>query len=98
MLWWPPWRTRWFDRPRIWEGADEWCNPSVCLTLPVAGTFILFWKRPWREMPCPECWVLLPDALKADFLPGGCYEGGRVHKDREPAQDDEGEEGDPCGV
>jgi len=80
-MWWPPWSCTHWWRLWIWTGSDEWDNPSVCLDLPFLGSFIVF-HGPLRDFPCDECWALLDDEARADYLPGGYLEGGRVHPDR----------------
>lgn len=83
-IWWAPDRENGF-RPKLWSGSDEWCHKSACLTLPLLGSFIVFWEREWRTMPCDEEWALMDETTRADYLPGGYLEGGRVHQDRTPA-------------
>lgn len=44
--------------PSIWGGHDEWCNPSVCLTVWPLGTVIVFWRPTLRtraDGPCDDC-------------------------------------------
>lgn len=82
-MWWFPWATTHWYRLWIWTGANEWCHRSVCLDVPLAGTFIVFWERRLRTVPCPECWAELPGWARADYLPGGYLEGGVVHPERE---------------
>ena len=82
-MWWPPWAlTRpWLPRVSLRGGWNEWCVGSVRLVLPFLGAFIVF-HGPLRDFPCDECWALLDDEARADYLPGGYLEGGRVHPDR----------------
>jgi hypothetical protein len=83
-MWWAPWSvTRpWLPRFSA-RGGDEFCNDSVTLILPFLGAFIVFWQPgPLRDFPCDECWALLDDEARDDYLPGGYLEGGRVHPDR----------------
>lgn len=83
LWWWYPWHlSRWW-LPRVWLGGDEWCNVPLCLTVPPFGCFLVFqFWRPMRTMPDAACWALLGDAGRADYLPGGCLEGGVFHEDR----------------
>jgi hypothetical protein len=85
IMWWPPrGLTRWW-LPKIWTGSNEWCEPSVCFTVPPLGCLIIF-HGPKRTMPCDECWADMQDWCRADYLPGGWLEGGVVHQDRFDAQ------------
>lgn len=79
-MWWAPWKTTRPWRLWVWTGANEWCQRSVCLDLPFLGTFIVFWERTLRTMPCDKDWALMDDEQRADYLPGGIYHGGRVHE------------------
>jgi hypothetical protein len=75
--WWYPWGlTRWW-LPRVFLGGDEWCNVPLCIVVPPLGCFLFFqFWRPMRTTPCPECWGQLNEASRADYQPGGMYEGG----------------------
>lgn len=84
-MWWPPWQvTRWW-RLWLWHGSNEWCQRSACLDVPLCGTFIFFWEPRLRTMPCGGCWGHMDEEQRADYLPGGYYEGGRIHDDRIPS-------------
>jgi hypothetical protein len=81
----PPWAlTRpWLMRPFL--GTDEWCCPAAGLVLPFfLGAITIYYGRR-REMPCTECWQGMDDDQRADYLPGGCMEGGRWWPGRIPA-------------
>lgn len=86
-FWW--WYPRHLSRPWLpaaWRGGDEWCNTPLCITIPPLGAFLFFqFWRPMRTMPCAECWDLMDEEQRADYLPGGYLEGGRVHQDRADA-------------
>jgi len=84
-MWWPPWHVTNPWRLRLWQGSDEWCRRSACLDLPLLGTFIVFWERELRTMPCGDCWREMDEATRAGYLPGGYLEGGVVHQDRADA-------------
>jgi hypothetical protein len=85
IMWWAPWGlTRWW-LPKIWQGGNEWCVPSICFTVPPLGCLIVFYG-PWRTVPCDECWDGMGSGQQADYLPGGWLEGGQVHQDRFDAQ------------
>jgi hypothetical protein len=86
-MWWPPWGVTRPWLPRVSSrGGDEWCNDSVTLILPFLGAFIFFWRPgPMRTMPCAECWDVMQDHQRNNYLPGGYLEGGRVHQDRADA-------------
>lgn len=59
IMWWPPATlTRWW-LPRLFKGADEYCNPSVGVVVPPLGAFIVFWRPgPLRTEQCDECAAL----------------------------------------
>ena len=80
-MYWPPWTVSDPWMPRMKRGGDEWCNPSVQVILPFAGAFIWFTST-GRTMPCDEDWAIMPADMRADYLPGGYLEGGRVWQDR----------------
>ena len=74
-MWWAPWSLTTWWLPRIWTGGNEWCEPSICFTVPPLGAFIFFYG-PKRTMPCDECWESMGEWQRADYLPGGWLEGG----------------------
>lgn len=79
--WWYPWGiTRWW-RPRCFKGGDEWCNDSAAVIIPALGGLVVFWRRHLRELPCPQCWASMDDALRADYAPCGQLHAGRYRKD-----------------
>jgi hypothetical protein len=71
IMWWPPWACTHWWRLWLWRGADEYCNPSLCLDVPLAGCFIVFWRRHLRAMPCEEDRAAMGEEQRADYLPGG---------------------------
>lgn len=75
---WYPWDITDPWRPRIFRGADEWCNESIALILPLLGGLCIFW-RPGRlrVLPCVEDWARLTDPERADYAPCGRLAGGR---------------------
>lgn len=74
--WWWPWSlTRWWTGG-ISRGADEWCNPSVTIKVPLLGALVVFPRRRTRLMPCPAEWDVMGEWQRADYAPCGWLYGG----------------------
>lgn len=80
-MWWAPWSVTRPWLPRGWLGTDEWCTRAVSVVVPLLGAFHWFYGER-RTMPCGECWSCMGTEQRADYLPGGYLEGGRVHPER----------------
>lgn len=54
-----PWAVTRPWLPRVLRGADEHCNPSISVVVPLLGWLVWFYKRgPMRteaDGPCPQC-------------------------------------------
>ena len=77
--WWFPWGVTDWWLPRVWRGADEWCNDSACVNIPPLGAFVLLWHPGrLRTMPCMADWSILSDEEKADYQICGRLYGGKI--------------------
>jgi hypothetical protein len=77
--WWLPWGVTRPWLPRWFYGADEWCNPSVCLVIPPFGCLVIFWHfGRLQTTPCGEDWSHMNDFERADYSPCGFLHDGRI--------------------
>jgi hypothetical protein len=75
-----PWGVTDFWKPRVFKGANEWCDESACFVVPPLGCLVVFWRPGrMRTMPCAEDWAEMPDCDRADYAPCGRYHGGRIN-------------------
>lgn len=80
-MWRYPWSVTDWWKPRVFQGSDEWCDPSVALVLPPLGCLIVFWRPGrMRTMPCPDDWAAMDDWQRADYAPCGYLHGGRLRE------------------